>query len=81
MIQIWHAETYIIWLFDGSIMIANFYFIVFLISILLTVHILVKNRKIDNIFILFCFLLNLNIGLNIPVTNSGLYKRYKGREG
>lgn len=43
-------------------MIANFYFIVFLISILLTVHILVKNRKIDNIFILFCFLLNLNIG-------------------
>ena len=42
-------------------MITNFYLIVFLISIFLTVDILVKNRKIDNIFILFCFLLNLNL--------------------
>ena len=42
-------------------MITNFYLIVFLISIFLTVDILVKNRKIDNILILFCFLLNLNL--------------------
>lgn len=42
-------------------MIANIYLIIFFISVLLTVHILLKNRKIDNIFILFSFLLNLNL--------------------
>ena len=42
-------------------MITTFYLIVFLISVFLTVDILVKNRKIDNILILFCFLLNLNL--------------------
>ena len=42
-------------------MVAYFYLIVFFISVILTVDILVKNRKIDNIFILFSFLLNLNL--------------------
>ena len=43
------------------IMVANFYLIVFIISVGLTVNILIKNRKIDNILILFSILLNINL--------------------
>jgi len=42
-------------------MVANFYLIVFIISVGLTVNILIKNRKIDNILILFSILLNINL--------------------
>ena len=41
-------------------MIAWFYLVVLLSSVLMTAGILFRNRKVDNAFILFCFLMNIN---------------------
>ena len=62
-------------------MIANIYLIIFFISVLLTVHILLKNRKIDNIFILFSFLLNLNLaGQYLIAVSQSVENGYLGKQ-
>lgn len=41
-------------------MIAWFYLVVLVSSVIMTAGILLRNRKVDNSFILFCFLMNIN---------------------
>ena len=41
-------------------MVTWFYLIALLIAVIMTGTILVKNKKVDNVFVLFCVLLTIN---------------------